>query len=86
MSLKVNKLKRNAITLVSNHQLPKYLGYLILNIKDDDDLNYIKFLMDECEHFLRVKGYYKKYQTLDNFYTDSIKNKIKEKREKGEFK
>lgn len=60
MRVTISRIKKCAITLYAQGQLPKELTNYIRFCKDDDK-QYIELLKDLSEHFLRLKGYYKKY-------------------------
>lgn len=64
-NLQLSKLKHKAIELRVNYQLPYYLVYLIRNLDIDTDVNIIRKMQFYSEHFLRIKGYYKKYPIED---------------------
>ena len=77
LKLSISVLKYNALKLRANRQLPFYLCKLIQNLNGDEGEGYIKYLMSCSEHFLRVKGYYKKYPLFDEEATKLIKEDFK---------
>lgn len=61
---KIALLKKNCMRLRANYQLPNELCVEIIRLGYNDNVKYVKHLMDLCEHYLRVAGYYKKYPQL----------------------
>ena len=61
----LNNLKMNSIKLKENGQIPKCLYDEILYLNFNSDINYVKYLMELSEHFMRIKGYYFKYPETD---------------------
>ena len=59
--IKINLLKKNALKLYVNKQLPSKLAFMIQNINADTSVKFINSLMFLTEKYLRVVGYYKKY-------------------------
>ena len=72
----LTKIKYNASRLLINHQLPKYLVQLVLNLDENSDINYIRLLMYHCESCMRVKGYYKKYPQYEKIITEELKKQL----------
>lgn len=72
-------LKNNALKLNANKQLPFELVHRILVLKDDSDINYVKFLMELCTHYLRIKNYYKIFANAEKQANDDIKGMLKDK-------
>ena len=58
---RISILKVNALKLRANYQIPYYLTYLITKLDKCSDVSLVVYLRTQCEHMLRVKGYYKKY-------------------------
>jgi hypothetical protein len=61
----MSNLKMNSIRLKESGQIPKSLYDEILYLNFSSDIEYVKFLMELSEHFMRIKGYYFKYPDLD---------------------
>ena len=61
INLKISKIKSNALKLRASHQLPYVLTFEIMKINKDSDDKFVRYLLVQSEHMLRVKGYYKKY-------------------------
>ena len=59
------RLKKLSIDLRSNYQIPYELCSLIRNLNDSTSLDVINYLKSQCEHLLRVKGYYKRYPSIE---------------------
>lgn len=59
------RLKKLSIDLRSNYQIPYELCRLIRNLDNDSSLNEINYLKSQCEHLLRVKGYYKRFPSIE---------------------
>lgn len=77
MSKQINKklsaLKTNAIKLRNSYQLPFYLTYAITKCNYDTDVKVIVYLREQCEHMLRVKGYYHRYPKVAEQFDELIK-------------
>lgn len=58
-------LKYNALKLRKTWQLPYKLVYFITSLDKDSSLEWIHYLTMQSEHYLRVKGYYKKYPDIE---------------------
>ena len=71
--LRLARIKTNAIKLRVNSQIPSYLMYLINKLDENSSIDLIKSLMGQCEHLLRVKGYYKKYPTIEKQVNEELK-------------
>ena len=65
-------LKHNVCKLRANYQLPFYLSYLVRNISSETDVDVIVKLRSYTEHFMRIKGYYKKYPQFEKSSNDDI--------------
>ena len=74
-NLKLSKIKGYAIRLRSNYQLPYYLCYLIRNLDSTSSDSYIESLKRDSEHFLRIKGYYKRYPMIEEETNTLLKEK-----------
>lgn len=70
--ISISILKYNALKLRANYQLPFKLTQYIVELKADDDINKFIFLSHASEHYLRVKGYYKKYPVIEKQYNTII--------------
>lgn len=62
---KISRIKFNAYKLYNNRQIPKYLFDCIIRIGSDISIEELKFYMELCEHYMRIKGYYGKYAEVD---------------------
>lgn len=67
------RIKTNAIKLRVNAQIPSYLMYLINKLDENSSVDLIKSLISQCEHLLRVKGYYKKYPSIEKQVNEELK-------------
>lgn len=80
MSIKINyqlaKIKTNALRLRGSYQLPSYLCYLILHLDNNSPVALVKYLMAQSDHMLRLKGYYKKYPSIEKQCNEIIKNEL----------
>lgn len=72
--VKIATLKYQAYKLRANYQIPLYLAYLINHLDGTEEINYIKFLMECSLHYMRIKGYYKKFKGFDDEATKNIKD------------
>ena len=72
-------LKTNAMKLNANKQLPFELVHRIQLLKEDSDINYVKFLMELCTHYLRIKNYYKTFAEAEKQANEDIKGMLKDK-------
>lgn len=73
----LTKLRYKAYLLVNRKQIPSYLYRLIVHIKGDTDIAYIKKLIDLSNEFMRVKGYYssrEKEETAEKLIRELLKN------------
>lgn len=68
----ISSLKYNAIKLRANYQLPFKLCYYITQLSETSDISWIEYLMAQCEHMLRVKGYYVRYPYIEQQFDDDI--------------
>lgn len=66
------RLKKVAIDLRANYQIPYMLCKLIRDLDNNCSMVQINYLKSQCEHLMRVKGYYKKYPSLDKTLNESI--------------
>ena len=69
----ISTIKTNSIKLLINHQLPKQLVVYINKLDDDSSLKEIEFLKTLSEHYMRLKGYYKKYPVVHDEYNKEIR-------------
>lgn len=79
----LSSIKANAIKLRGNYQLPSKLVYYIMQLQVDSNQYWIELLMEYATHWLRVKGYYKKYLSYEREYNDIITDKHDMLREQG---
>lgn len=75
----LSAIKFRNIELRGNYQLPLFLSKCISNLTKDSKNEYVSYLMDLCEEYLRVKGYYKKYPAKDSEYSKLIEKDLKER-------
>lgn len=54
----LNRVKDNAFKLRKNGQLPYKLYIEVLNLNFDSKIEDVKFLMELCEKYTRVGGFY----------------------------
>lgn len=73
---KLARIKFNALELRKRRQLPFYLVYLINNLTGNENPSYIAVLIQYCELYCRVRGFYKKYPDKENLYTEEIKQNL----------
>ena len=75
-SFKIGKLHKRALDLKITNQITPHMCYLVLNA-NYEDTDYINLLIDLFEHYLRVRGYYKKHKEMvvptDTAIDDAIK-------------
>lgn len=74
---KARRIKEKALELYSRGQIPSYLGYFI----DKCDLlshseDFVRGLMEVCNHSMRVAGYYKMYPQLDKEMSKTCKESL----------
>lgn len=83
MSKKMSKslaiIKYNNVKLRGGYQLPLFLSSCIDKLTKEDKEDYVSFLLSQCELYMRVKGFYKKYPSLDREYSELIKKELKER-------
>lgn len=73
------KIKKHSLELYTKNQLPRCLVAMIQKLDDQSSIELVKFLMEQCEIYLRVVGFYKKYP-LENQKVDIELNlQLKEK-------
>lgn len=77
INLLIGRLKNNALKLRGTNQLPSYLIYLILKLDKNTSEDIIRYLMACSEHMLRLKGYYKKYPSIEAQYNNELKEYFK---------
>lgn len=58
---KIAQVKYQALKLREKKQIPYYLTKLITDLTGDESAEYVIWLVNMSEHYLRIKGYYKKY-------------------------
>lgn len=63
--VQLSYLKYNALKLRNNYQIPYKLCYEITKLDKDSSKEVILYLSQCAEHYLRIKGYYKKYPALE---------------------
>ena len=71
-------IKYNALKLRANYQLPLKLTARINNLTGEEDLYYIKYLMDWSEALLRVKGYYKRHPIESKMSDEQVEKGLKD--------
>ena len=71
---KINLLKKNALKLYVNKQLPSRLAYMINNINVDTSEKFINSLMFLTDKYLRVVGYYKRYPKEEEIANNYVSN------------
>ena len=71
-NLQLAKLKSSAMKLRANYQLPYILWVMIRELSIDSSVAYINSLKSDTEHYLRIKGYYKKYPSLEKVINDEL--------------
>lgn len=76
VNYKISLLKHNALKLRANYQLPYVLVLEITKINKETDVNLVKYLMAQSEHMLRIKGYYKKFPTVEKECNEMLKKEI----------
>ena len=76
---KLSVIKYNALKLRGNYQLPYLLVQCIDDLKDNDEVSYVRFLMNQCEHALRSKGYYKKYPQIEKQYNEELQKLLNDR-------
>lgn len=76
--IKLSVLKYNALKLRGDNQLPYLLVKCILELKNEDSESYVRFLMNQCEHAMRTKGYYKKFPDIEKQYNDELRKMLKQ--------
>lgn len=74
--IKISFIKSKSLELYKNHQIPFQLVYYIQGLNQHSDVRYIQLLCDLCEHYLRVKGYYKKYKDVAKQVNDLIDKSV----------
>lgn len=62
---KLEVVKYYALQLRGRYQIPYRLCYLITQLEKGSDLELVEYLLDACEHYLRVRGYYKKFPQIE---------------------
>lgn len=62
---KLEVVKYYALQLRGRYQIPYRLCYHITQLEKDSDLKLVEYLLDACEHYLRVRGYYKKFPQIE---------------------
>lgn len=72
-NIHLTKLKRSAMQLRMQYQLPYYLVYIIRNLDVDNDKRTFEFLKTYTEHALRCVGYYHKYSDYNDRCDDELK-------------
>lgn len=77
--IKLSVIKYNALKLRGNYQLPYLLVQCIYVLKDNDEVSYVRFLMNQCEHALRSKGYYKKYPQIEKQYNEELQKLLNDR-------
>ena len=70
--IKLAVVKYKALELRANRQIPLQLAHHINLLTNDDDKAWIEYLMIQSQHMLRVKGYYKKFPSLEKEFNDII--------------
>lgn len=58
-------VKYKALQLRGRYQIPYRLCYHLTQIDKDTDFEVVEYLLCTCEHYLRVRGYYKKFPQLE---------------------
>lgn len=71
-NLLLAKLKSSAMKLRANYQIPYVLWDLIRDLSVDSSVAYVNSLKSDTEHYLRIKGYYKKYPSLEKAVNDEL--------------
>lgn len=69
---KLSILKSKTYQLRAYGQIPYALTYLIYQLTEEDDVNYLELLMALSERYLRVKGYYKRYKQEEEIAKQEI--------------
>ena len=71
-NLQLAKLKNSAMKLRADYQIPYILWDMIRELSIDSSVAYINSLKSDTEHYLRIKGYYKKYPSLEKAVNDEL--------------
>ena len=74
--VRLSLIKTKALTLYKNYQIPFQLVYYIQGLNENSDKRYVRLLCDLCEHYLRVKNYYKKYKDVAKEVNDLIDKSV----------
>ena len=73
----IGRLQRRALDLKVSNQITSHMCSLVLNANYKDE-DYIKLLIELFEHYLRVRGYYKKHKEMVVPTDTAIDNAIKQ--------
>lgn len=72
-SISIARLKYNAVKLRANYQMPLQLYLLICSLTKESTESQIRYLYLASEHYLRVRGYWKKYHDQEKVVNVRIK-------------
>ena len=73
------RVKNTLVQLRVNYQVPISLVVLTNRLDQESDIRKVMFLNDLCEHYMRVKGYYKKFPLIEKESNEQIYKLYKEK-------
>ena len=79
VKIQIAILKRKTIQARANHQLPIELSSRILDLNENSDVEYVKHLCFLTEHYIRIKGYYKRYKLADDEASADIRKGLIDK-------
>ena len=67
------QLKTNSYKLRVQGSLPFQLVYYISQLDESSPIDWINYLKQQCEHMLRIKGYYNRYTDIEKQFDEVIK-------------
>lgn len=70
-------IKQKSLELLKNSQIPFKLAYYIQGVDYKTDEKIIVYLVGCSEHYLRVKGYYKRHKDIEREYNKQIEEGLK---------
>lgn len=72
-SLRLARVKTKTLELNALGQLPYELVRRIVNLSNEDSKEKVAYYMELVQHYLRVRGYYKKYPEASKTANGDIK-------------
>lgn len=73
------RIKKSSLELYTKNQLPRCLVSMVQKLDDRSSIDLITFLSEQCEIYLRVVGFYKKYPLENQKVDNEVHLRMKEK-------